>query len=452
MTIVHRQAVRLCLALIVAGCAPAVRAPAPPEPRPLGRNLPRTSARPTEPSRDGSRAVEPSGRLTLRAALVAALTGNPRLAASSFEVRARDAEALQSGQRQNPELGAEVESFGGGGDLAGFDGSETTITLSQLLELGGKREKRRVVGEYERALAEWGYERARIDVLTDTAVAFYAVLAAQHYLELADELVGVADEALAAVSRRVRAGSTSPVEEGRARVELETSRIDRADAARALSAARTRLASTWGSTSAGFALVSGTLEAVPRIPALETLRSRVLESPGLARWNVERERRRAALALARTRRIPDVSVGAGVRHLREVDDTAFLVGFSVPLPLFDRNADGISAAELRLEQTETERSGAVVRAEADLAVAYGTLVATDAEVRALQDRAVPEAERTFAAARDAYLRGSMRFTDVLDTKRQLFELKRRYFAVLARLHTTVAEIERLTGTPIAETH
>ena len=50
---------------------------------------------------------------------------------------------------------------------------------------------------------------------------------------------------------------------------------------------------------------------------------------------------------------------------------------------------------------------------------------------------------------EAYLRGSMRFIDVLDVERLLFALKSRYFDALGRYHRTVADMERLTGESLA---
>jgi len=43
------------------------------------------------------------------------------------------------------------------------------------------------------------------------------------------------------------------------------------------------------------------------------------------------------VVLENAKKIPDLTVSGGVRRLNENDDTAFVMGFSVPLPLFDRN-------------------------------------------------------------------------------------------------------------------
>ena len=104
--------------------------------------------------------------LTLPQALALALLQNPELAAFSWEVRAVEAHTLQAGLRPNPELGLEVENLTGYGAFQGGRSVQTTLRLSQRVELGGKRSRRLRVAALERDLAAWDYETKRLDVLT----------------------------------------------------------------------------------------------------------------------------------------------------------------------------------------------------------------------------------------------------------------------------------------------
>ncbi|MEN8184072.1 MAG: hypothetical protein ABFS46_16215 [Myxococcota bacterium] len=51
-------------------------------------------------------------------------------------------------------MSAEAENIGGSGPRSGVETAETTLLLSQLIELGGKRGRRRSVGELEEEVAE----------------------------------------------------------------------------------------------------------------------------------------------------------------------------------------------------------------------------------------------------------------------------------------------------------
>jgi outer membrane protein, heavy metal efflux system len=168
--------------------------------------------------------AEPTGDLTLREALVLALKASPELAAFSREIRAREAAVLQARLLSNPELSVTAANLGNT-VLKDIDGPQTTVSLSQLILLGGKRARGIEVTGLDRDLAAWDYETKRMDVLTRVAQAFVEVLRTQEGLALASDLMALAKRMVGAVSARVRAGKVSPVEETRARVTLASVQI-----------------------------------------------------------------------------------------------------------------------------------------------------------------------------------------------------------------------------------
>lgn len=422
-----------------------------PGPRPLGRDLPAYEA-PLDPNAPPIPAavVEASGTLTLADALRAAVSRSPALAAFSWEVRARDAELLQAGAFPNPELAAEVEDFGGSGERRGFHGSQTTLSFAQLVELGGKRTKRTRVASLERDLAGWDYEAARLAVLTETTKAFVVTLALQERVTLAGEVVKIADESLKTVRATVRAGATSPVEASRAGVAAEQAAIERAKVGRALEAARAVLAASWGGRSVSFDRVTGDFGLPAHEPTLEVLTQALAENPDLARWNAELARREAVVASERAARIPDVTLGIGPRYYADGNSTALVAGFSIPLPLFNRNRGGVLQAEYRLKRAANEQAAVAVAAQAQLRSAYESLGSARAEVEALRMRALPEAEAAYSGALQGYRTGRFRFVEVLDAQRTLFELRADEIDALASYHSAAADLERLTGAPLSE--
>ena len=191
--------------------------------------------------------VNPSGVLTLQQALALGLMQNPELASFSWETRTAEARTLQAGLLPNPEISAEVENFGGPRELKGFNGSENTLQISQLFELGGKRSKRKNLAELEKDLSEWDFEAKRLDVFTDITKAFWDVLAAQERLSITRDLLQLSEQVYTTVVERVKAGKVAPLEELQAKVSLTTMRIELEQTKRELETARKRLAATWGS-------------------------------------------------------------------------------------------------------------------------------------------------------------------------------------------------------------
>lgn len=447
------RVVSLVFLLMAWGQSASGQAPAAPK-RPLGRDVPVYQPAPGDQERREAPSIpNPTGPVSLQDAVTLALLHNPALAAFAWESRALEARILQVGRPPNPALDVQSQDLGAA-RVPGTDRDQpvqpqTTFQLSQVIELGGKRTARQRLAARDRDLAEWDYETARINVLTEVSRAFTDVLAAQETVALTDETTRLVTQVQESVAARVAAGVVSPIEETRANVSLAAVRAEAARARRTLDASRTRLALLWGSPAPVFPSVVGDLKAEPPpLPAVGGLTAMLDQNPELARWAAEVSQREAALALERTKRIVDVAVSAGYRRFTTVDSNAFVVGASVPLPLFNRNKDGIEEARIRLAKVYEERRAAEARVAALLADAYAALATAHDEITILRTAVMPGAQQTFDAVTEGYRLGRFGFLEVLDAQRTLIGAGSQYLRALSDYYKAVATVERLIGAPL----
>jgi len=386
--------------------------------------------------------------ITLEQVLSKVLIHNPELKVFSLEQRAREAMLLQSGLIPNPRLAVEVENFAGSGSFNGFDQSETTIRLSQLVELGGKRAARIAASSRSRDLSNWDYETKRIDVLTQTSKAFTDLLRAQKLVALNNELVDLAKQSLRAVSERVQAGKVSPIEKTKAQVELSTAKIGLERAKNEMDIARRNLTATWGGTEPQFQLALGNLEELSSVPSMETLLLEIDKNPDLARWGSELSQRQAVVEYERSKSIPDVSLEAGYRRLEESNDNAIIFGISIPLQFFDRNQGAIAEARHRLSKAKAQKKAIEIQLTNNLAKSHRALMLAHSELVSFKTQVVPGAQSAYDAMTEGYRFGKFGFLEVLDSHRTLFQARIQYLEALAKYHHSVADVERLTGAPL----
>jgi cobalt-zinc-cadmium efflux system outer membrane protein len=444
-----------CIALLRCACLAGTLLSLPlgvlaqaPAPYPVGREIPAFEA-PGDPAAAPSPlAPEPGGILSLEAALAAALLRSPELAADAYEIRAREAALLQARALPNPTITLDLEDFAGGGELRGARSAQTTLLIGQLIELGGKRAARIALASADRDLAAWDYEIRRIAVLTRTAGAFVDVLAAQERNRLAQEALELARSMQRVASLRRRAGIASAAEEIRAGVAVDVADVELEHSEHGLATARQALAAHWGGEAPRFERAEGTLDRLPRAPRAEDLEQRLAESPSVARWQAELARREATRETAQSERVPDLTLRAGPRHLSGPDETALVVGVSVPLPLWDRRRGAIAAAEHRVAKAAAERRATRVRAAADLAAARVALAASSEEAALLRTRVIPGTERAVEALRSGYEQGRFAQLEVLDAERARLTARQQYLAALTEAHHSAQQIERLTGVPL----
>ena len=445
-------AVGVILAVVLCG-APGARADASrPKAYALGKELASFQPPQQEGATDSAsvRIEEPTGLITLRQALALALMKNPELAVFSWEARAREAQVLQARLLPNPELDVEVENFGGTGVFGGLDEAETTVQLGQLVELGGKRSKRKRAAALDRDLAGWDYEIGRIQVFTETSKAFVDVLVAQKRTELNEEFVRLAEQVLDVVAERVRAGKVSPIEEVKARVALSARLIEKGRAEDELAAARKVLTAAWGGTAPTFSAAQGDLERSPEVPSFEALSERMADNPEMVRWLVEIERRRASLEMERAGRFPDVTLSGGVRYHNPTDDWALVAGLSIPIPVFNRNQGATLEAQCRVAKAEEQRRALHVRVRTALASIYQRLSSARNEAVSLKNDVLPGARSAFEATGEGFRQGKFGYLDVLDAQRTFFEAQARYTEASGVLQKAIADAEGLLGEPLDE--
>jgi cobalt-zinc-cadmium efflux system outer membrane protein len=142
----------------------------------------------------------------------------------------------------------------------------------------------------------------------------------------------------------------------------------------------------------------------------------------------------------------DLTLNAGVKRFEEGGDYAFIVGMSLPIPLFDRNQGGVRGARYRLAQTEHQAKTARVRVMTALLEAYEAMASARAEAAAFKNEIVPAAGQAFEASRRGYRQGKFAYLEVLDAQHTFAQANARLLDALARYHRAVALVESLVGT------
>jgi len=391
---------------------------------------------------------ESQGTLTLEVAVSNALAGNPDLAAGGFTLRAAEARITQANLRPNPELSLDLENFAGSGTLQGTDSLESTLSLSQVVELGGKRRLRTERASMDFELAAVERQAQTLDLLAEVTRRFIALVAAQDRAELAARTSEVAQSTYDAISKRVQAARSPEAELSRARIALTRARVELKQTESTRLAARQSLAALWGSRKPEFTNASGDLLTLRPIRDLEDLLAELERNPDYLRFASEARLRDAELRLARAQARPNIVFGLGMRRLEETNDSALVAGFSIPLPVSDRNQGAIREAEMLLARTDSQRQAALTRAHATVFGLYQELSATRGRVETLRGDALPEAQKALDQTQYGYERGRFSYLELATAQQELLDLRAAIIDAAADYHRLRAEIERLTNAPL----
>lgn len=388
--------------------------------------------------------AEANPSFTLGRALELAGAASPSLEAASADIQAAEAGRRVAGLRPNPSITVEAENVTGSGLYSGIDSLEATTSLTLPVELGGKRAARIAAADAHTGRAAIQAVIAQADLRLAVIRAYAEAAAAERRLVTARDQVRIAADALRAAQVRVQAGRASPIEVRRADVARINAEAALAREARAVEIARYSLSRIVGQP------VTGELDAgwFAQVTVAAAGPLRPIESGGtlaLAAAEADLAITTAGVRLARSQRVPDLTVGAGARRFEATGDMAAVFSLSIPLPLFDNGGAALSQAAAERQRAEAQRRVTALEVEQAIARAQADAANGATSATAASGPALAAAEEAARIARIGYREGKFGQLDLLDAERTLAETRAAAIDALLAYHIAQAQLERLTA-------
>lgn len=380
--------------------------------------------------------------LTLEGAIGLALAGNPRLSAAGSQVAGAAGRAYQSKLWPNPELELSTEDWPTGG--GGFSDSKKLAGLSQAFPFPGKKKLDGAIGRLGVRVSQAEYDLRRVELVREVKTAFFEVLAAARLVEVARELVAVAESSAATARKRVLAGAAADQELLRAEIPLEQARTELDGFEREQETAHQKLANLLGRPDLTRAPVSGALAETVSLAVLDAGPGQWLaRHPGVVAARAGKERAEAAERRARLEPYPDVKIGAAGGQ--EADGLGSIVQFSisVPLPIIDRSKGRKQEAQANVAAADAELEATEQRLLRDWGIASQRLRTAVQQAASYHDRILPKANEALRLVQRGFEEGKFGFIDLLDTQRTAAEARLAYQQKLLELNTAQADIEAL---------
>ena len=367
------------------------------------------------------------------AELLARLDQTPATLEAGALLDAAEARARQARVRPNPTLALDAENAFGSGPFSGYGNAETTLSITQDLELWGRRTAR-----INAARADAGTASLRRDLAVVDAAGRLALVYAD--AEAAERRATLAEENLSLTLADARAALVL-VEEGREPLLRGIQGESEAAAARA------GLDEAIAERDAAFARLTAVAMLAEPVTTIDvslldlapaTALSPTDQTPTVRVAEAERSAAESRIAVERTRSRPDVSASVGLRRYEAEDATALTFGLSLPLPLFDRNRGNIEAAQADFRAADARLMTARQESQADRAAAQARLRASVSRVNAA-DAGVTSAEEAYRLSRIGFEAGRISQLELRATRTAL--VNARTAAVDARLARVRAEID-----------
>lgn len=350
------------------------------------------------------------------------------------------ARANNAGRWDNPELSVEIrdERFDGGSAVGTLE-----AVIMQPLPLSGRTRLARMTAEQERAIKLREItERRRL-------LAFNTENAVNDWLN-ASATIAEVREALAA-SRELLDFLQQQVERGEASsLDAAAMEIDVLEGEWALQQAKSQARQAWRGLSSAIGRdapqddppESLSIEMLPE-PTIEEPVDAVLERrPDLQIAALQNELTASHTALARARRWQDVAAGLIVEsgYGGDEDVTTLGAGFSLPLPLWNRNTSEVDEALTREAIADAEYRQHRFYAAAGIMDARNDWLDARKRLDMMKDRLLPGEEQRQAAIRTAYEKGELGFVELRQARENWVRLRAEKRQAEAALRAATARL------------
>jgi cobalt-zinc-cadmium efflux system outer membrane protein len=385
---------------------------------------------------------DPAPEVTADQAVALYRERSPRLAARRAAIEVTAADRIDAAIHPNPTLTLNTTNIVQGQDTFGH--SQELVGLDLPILIGGQRGHRARAAEARVAArrAEVDVDQARAEL--EIRRRFVALAAAQHR---AAALVAALDDARAVrviVAGRQQAGAKSPYELERTDLALAALASKHDEAATEVTTASGELAAAVGipdwqpRAAGGFeppvvasagAGAGGAGGAGAR--SLAGLATPGADHPELVAGAAALASARQDEAVAHAEAIPTPSLQLQGFGTTDPQGIALTVGFSIPLPVFDRNQGAVARARAQQRAAELEHSAVTAELTADLARAMALEAARCNAVTRFRADAIERLPRVRGMAEASYRSGQGSIVELLDALDAITEARLREIELVA---------------------
>jgi outer membrane protein, heavy metal efflux system len=379
-----------------------------------------------------------------------AFQNNRELRIAALEINRARATARWSGRLDNPELEVTFSD-----DEAGLDENEGTLAVafSQRFPLTSRLRQEKSLRAWQVILAEAELAERKRELAYQVDLALVEWLATRTQRENAREQAALNGEILAFLTKQAAAGEVSKlvVIQTKLTGQSISQQASLADASE--KTALLHLKQLIGlEPGTGFVPPAGLSRpgghAAGEREFTEVLNRRPDHVLALSRID-EAE---AEAAFAHAKRWEDISVQAFAERERAVDEPGGLerntflgIGVSIPLPLRQRNQEGIAQANIQREEAARELEAVQFRIRSELAEAYQQSRDAWSLAREIGGEVMDLAEQNLAEFRQAYAQGQASLVEVQRAQEQILELRKASLDALASWHRAEAKVRYVTG-------
>jgi cobalt-zinc-cadmium efflux system outer membrane protein len=383
-------------------------------------------------------------------AIRSAFSNNRDLAIATLEIKRALSKLKWSGRLDNPELEIEATS-----DEPGNDENEGSFTVgfTQSFPLTSRLKDERNLRHYQVILAEAEIAERRRELAGKVDAAIVELMTTREKIEVSNQLVALNKKMVDFLKAQAEQGVVSSLDVMQATLSGRT--LEQQSKLLVAEAKQNRLAlnKIIGLDPETDVAIDGSFALPGSKPGIDVALQTVLQQrPDYVLSLAKIDEAQAAITLEEAKRWEDVSLKLFVEQDDAVDEpegfdgnTFAGVGISIPLPLRNRNQEGIEQARINHEAASKSVEAARFEIRAECEEAFHQRTDAWNLAREASGEILGLAEKNLEEFRKAYQQGQASLIQVQRAQEQVLELKTGSLELVADYHRANAAVRLATG-------
>src|SRR5579864_3944703 len=387
-----------------------------------------------------ARAQQSPQKLTLGQALDMAARQNLDLIAARAQRAVAAAGVRAAGQRPNPAANFAVLR----------DDPHEGVFFDLPLEIGSKRSRRVDLARQQGTLTD--DDIAALERLTrqNARDTFYVLALARSSTQAKADALKLAQRLQDIAASRFETGDVPQLEVEQAKLDVAQAQADFLVAQQEEKVALSALDALLNEPPGTDWELATPLESMPAESPLNDLLTRAGNAnPELERIAQQEKIEQSQRALFQAQRIPNLNLQFGVDMNSPKN---FRYGprgqINMELPIFSRNQGEIAESSASLIALEDQAAATRRAVDGRVEQAYYELDAREAQAKLYNGTLVPAADRLEGMAEESYRAGKANILAVLDTQRNVQQVKQAYLQSLFMVQQAFAQLEETVGAPL----
>lgn len=387
-----------------------------------------------------------STEISLQQAIALTLDKNPELKVFEYKKLALGGARETASLRPALELGLDAENFAGSFN-ADNDQAEYTLSISSIIELGGKLESRVALVDAQSGYVESQRKAQALNMLGDLTRQFVKVINLQEKYRVVSEMLTLSDEIYAIASTRASAGAAPEAEALRAKAQHTKSRIELLVLQSQLKSELVQLAAFWSGDS-HLQGVSGNLFVFKEARTFENLYLQLVSNPAVDVFASEERVEMARTQLLESQSRFNVSWQLGLRRFEGRDDTGVVAALSMPMGTARRNKGELASALAVRNEVLARKEQILLELRVQLQSAYVQRENAIAALRLYEDELLPALNEALNQTREAFASGRNSYMEWVSVQTELFNAHLDRIDLATQAQFATATIEQLSAQPL----